>query len=142
MVDCDTLPKRSMCPAHTPRLKSPHSSTDKNCSGAFNHSKICRRVGLAKALKIKSTSIIQTHIRKYKPNSAAAFNISYFFDLYKFLSNSTELGRLIMILQTLTYRPCFKLASINLSKSPSKTAPVFEVSPPVRKSLIRESSNT
>ena len=66
---------------------------------------------------------------------SAAIMISY-------LSNFTKLGRLIRILQSLTYRPCFKLASINLSKSPSKTAPVFEVSTPVRKSLIRESSNT
>ncbi len=40
------------------------------------------------------------------------------------------------------YNPAFRLATINLSKSPFNTACVFEVSTPVRKSLMRESSNT
>ena len=40
------------------------------------------------------------------------------------------------------YRPDFRLASINLSKSPSSTDWVLRVSTPVRRSLIRESSST
>jgi len=40
------------------------------------------------------------------------------------------------------YNPAFKLASINWSKSPSNTAWVLPVSTPVRKSLMRDWSNT
>nr|VFJ48614.1 MAG: hypothetical protein BECKDK2373C_GA0170839_102223 [Candidatus Kentron sp. DK] len=41
-----------------------------------------------------------------------------------------------------SYTPCFKLASMNLSRSPSSTAWVLPISTPVRRSLIRDWSNT
>ena len=46
------------------------------------------------------------------------------------------------LLKYKNYKPAFKLASINLSKSPSRTDWVLRVSTPVRKSLMRESSST
>src|SRR5690606_32460874 len=41
-----------------------------------------------------------------------------------------------------TYKPIFRLASMKRSRSPSSTAPVFEVSMSVRRSLIRDWSST